>query len=160
MEPANKILTFEKTTETLQKLKHKKKKIVLVGGIFDILHRGHIEFLENSKKEGDVLIIALESDQKAREEKGKNRPINIQDDRAFMLSRFEFVDYIIMLPYLRHDLEYRDLVKLLQPDIIAITNSDPLIRLKESYAKEVGGKVLEVISKIKDYSTTSIETKL
>ena len=144
----------------MRRLKHQGKRIVLVGGAFDLIHRGHVEFLEKAKNEGDILIILLESDKKTREIKGKNRPINTQEDRAFILSRFKMVDYILLLPYFRRDQDYEKLVKMVQPDIIAVTKSDTLIKLKKRYAREVGGRLVEVISKIKDYSTTKLEEKI
>ena len=61
-------------------------KIVLVGGCFDILHLGHVVFLEKAKKEGDVLVVLLESDEKVRFLKGKGRPVHTQSERAEILS--------------------------------------------------------------------------
>lgn len=154
------ILTIEQSIDVVKQLKETGQKIILVGGIFDLIHRGHIEFLEASKKEGDILIVLLESDVKTREIKGRSRPINTQKDRAFILSKFYMVDYIILLPYFKRDQDYEELVKMLQPDIIAVTKSDSLTELKRKYAKNVGGKFAEVIARIKDYSTSKIEEKI
>src|SRR3990167_3572354 len=155
-----KIITIEQTRKVVKQLKREGKRIVLVGGIFDLIHRGHVEFLEAAKKEGNVLIVFLESDEKTREIKGKNRPINAQVDRAFVLSRFVMVDYILLLPHFKKDKDYEKLVKLLQPDIIAVTKSDTLKKLKKRYARSVGGKLVEVISRIKEYSTSKIEERI
>ena len=155
-----KIITVEQAARTIKKIKHQGQRIVLVGGIFDFIHKGHVEFLEAAKKEGDILIALLESDLKTREIKGKNRPVNTQEDRAFVLSRFIMVDYVILLPYFRRDQDYEELVKTLQPDIIAVTKTDALSNLKKRYAKMVGGNLVEVISRIKNYSTTRLEEKI
>ena len=155
-----KIITIEQSIEVVKRLKHHGKRIVLIGGIFDLIHRGHVEFLERARKEGDSLIVLLESDAKTREVKGKSRPINPQKDRAYVLSRFIMIDYIILLPYFKKDQDYERLVNTVQPDIIAVTKADSLMELKRKYARKVGGKLIEVIARLKDYSTTTIEEKL
>lgn len=155
-----KILTLEQAIGIVKQLKREGQKMVLVGGIFDLIHRGHVEFLEAAKREGDALIVLLESDEKTIEIKGRNRPINTQEDRAFVLSRFVMVDYILLLPYFKKDKDYEKLVKMLQPDIIAVTKVDMLKNLKKRYAEAVGGKLVEVISRIKEYSTTFILNKV
>ncbi len=80
----------------LKKLKRKKQKIVFTNGVFDILHRGHVEYLAKAKSFGDVLILGLNSDASVRRLKGKNRPINKQLDRAIVLLALESVDYVVM----------------------------------------------------------------
>jgi rfaE bifunctional protein nucleotidyltransferase chain/domain len=154
-----KVLTVEQSVGIVKQLKRAGKKIVLVGGVFDLLHRGHVEFLEKSKKEGDCLMIFLESDKKTQETKGRKRPINNQEDRAFVLSKLNMVDFVLKLPYLEKDEEYEKLVKRLQPAIIAVTKGDSLIELKRKYARAVGGKLVEVISRIKNYSTSKLSSR-
>jgi rfaE bifunctional protein nucleotidyltransferase chain/domain len=113
-----KIIKVEQLGNLVKRSKLQGKKIVLVGGVFDLIHRGHIEFLEKAKREGDILIVLLESDEKARKIKGKTRPINNQKDRAFVLSAFRMIDYVISLPYFKEDRDYETLVKTIRPDII------------------------------------------
>lgn len=155
-----KVIRYEQIPALIRQLKVADRRIVLAGGIFDLIHRGHVEFLEAAKREGDILIVLLESDEKTKEIKGKNRPINKQCDRAFVLSKFTMVDYIFLLPYFKKDQDYERLVKMLRPDIIAVTKTDMLKDLKERYAKAVGGKLIEVISRIKEYSTTESLRKI
>src|SRR3990167_8467163 len=138
-----KIITIEQSIDIAKQLKQECKRIVLVGGIFDLIHRGHVEFLEAAEREGNVLIVLLESDEKTKEIKGKNRPINAQVDRAFVLSRLVMVDYILLLPHFKKDQDYEKLVKVLQPDIIAVTKSDTIKKLKKRYAKSVNGRLVE-----------------
>jgi len=151
-----KVITVNKAGNFVSKLKQENKKIVLAGGCFDILHAGHIAFLEKSKKVGDVLILLLESDEAIKKLKGENRPINKQSIRAKILSAVEFVDFIILLPEKFETNDYRKLVKSISPDIIAVTAGDPNIKEKKSQAKEVGGKVKVVLKKLPDYSTTKL----
>lgn len=153
-------LTIEQSIDVVKKLKRNSRKIVLVGGIFDLIHRGHIEFLEKAKKQGDILIALLESDEKTREVKGKKRPINNQADRAFVLSRLSIVDFVVLLPHFKSNQDYQKLVIMIRPDIIAITKNDPLTDLKKKYAHMTGGKLIEVLSRVKDYSTSKLEENL
>lgn len=130
----------------------RKKKIVLVGGCFDVLHYGHVYFLKKAKKLGDFLVVALESDANTRKLKGHKRPIHTQKQRAEMLKSLRFVDKVILLP---PSPDYLSLVKKVRPDVIAATQGDSLIKNKEKLAKLVGAKVV-VIPKIKTSSTTQI----
>ena len=72
------------------------QKIVMTNGCFDIIHPGHVYLLAESKKLGDVLIVAVNSDASVRRLKGDNRPINNQDDRLYVLSGLQSVDYVIL----------------------------------------------------------------
>ncbi len=158
----NKIISLNQ----LGNIKRGSKKLVLVGGCFDILHIGHLRFLQEAKKAGDILfrqkqtclLVALESDQKTKTLKGKNRPIHSQPERAEILSSLEDVDYVLLLPYFQGDRQYRDLIKNIKPEIVAVTENDPIKEKKQNQAKMVGGKLV-VIPKIKTPSTTQL-TKL
>lgn len=152
----NKILTIQQAIDVSNKLKAEGKAIVLAGGCFDILHIGHIDFLNEAKKRGDVLFVLLESDEAIRRIKGNNRPINSQADRARILSALLGVDYAIILPQLKTDKEYDDVVIKLRPDIIATTKGDKYKKHKERQAKLIGAKVVDVIKNISNKSTTKL----
>lgn len=156
----DKIVNINKAVKITKRIHQQGKQIVLVGGCFDILHQGHLQFLEKSKKQGDFLFVFLESDQKITTMKGKNRPINNQKNRAETLSKLNFVDYIITLPFFKADKDYDDLVFELKPDIIATTKGDPVKFHKERQAKVLKIKVLDVIEKIPNQSTTQLIRKL
>lgn len=146
-----------KNLETLsQTLRQQGKKIILAGGCFDILHKGHVEFLEKSKHLSGVLIIFLESDASIRQIKGPGRPVNTQDDRAILLSKLDMIDYIIPLPPLLRDGDYLHLVKKIKPDIIAITKGDKNKEKKLVQANSVHAKLIEVVKVKKNYSTSNI----
>lgn len=132
-----------------------KNRVVLVGGCFDLLHYGHIAFLKQAKAQGDHLVIALESDENVRRMKGPNRPIHNQGQRKLMLEALKFVDEIIMLPTLTTDQEYLGLVHRLKPQVIAVTESDPILDKKQQQASEVGAEVV-VIPKIHTPSTSQL----
>ena len=82
--------------ETIKKLQAQGKKIVATNGCFDILHVGHLRYLEASKALGDVLVVGLNSDKSVKRLKGESRPINNQDDRAEMLLALKPVDFVVI----------------------------------------------------------------
>jgi rfaE bifunctional protein nucleotidyltransferase chain/domain len=132
---------------------------VLTGGCFDILHIGHVRFLSEAKAMGDYLVVLLESDKKVEELKGKSRPVFIQQERAEMLSALRDVDLVVLLPAMKNDSDYFNLVMKIKPNIIAVTEDDPHIEKKRCQAKETGGE-LKVISLTKPFSTSRLATIL
>jgi len=89
-------------------------RIVFTNGIFDILHRGHVAYLEEAKSQGDLLILGLNSDESAKRLKGENRPYVGQEDRAFILSRLESVDIVSIFG---EDTPI-NLIKIIKPDVL------------------------------------------
>lgn len=152
----NQTLGIEKIEELAFYLMQSKQRVVLAGGCFDILHIGHIRFLENAKKQGDKLIILLESDENIKESKGKDRPINPQSDRALVLSAIKSVDYVILLPKMKGNDDYKKLIKIIKPDIIAVTKGDKMLEQKKKQAKAVGAKLIEVNKLIPKQSSSKI----
>ena len=90
------IKTFDEIKTLSSKLHSQGKKIVFTNGCFDILHVGHVKYLEVAKSYGDVLILGLNADSSVRKLKGPTRPINTQDDRAYILASLESVDYVVL----------------------------------------------------------------
>ncbi len=130
-------------------------KKVLVGGVFDIIHYGHVHFLREAKSHGDHLIVALESDLNVQRLKGKGRPIHHQNARREMLEALTFVDEVIILPDKMTDKDYKKLVITVKPHVIAITEGDPILNKKKMQAESVGAILVE-IPKIDNISTTKI----
>lgn len=155
-----KILSIQEAIRVAKKLKKQKKSIVLAGGFFDILHLGHINFLQNSKRQGDCLFVLLEDDKKAKERKGSGRPINPQKIRALMLSVLQDVDYVVLLKNMTNNNQYDKIITQMSPGIITATKDDPHIEHKIRQAKLVGGKVKYVNEKIKNHSTTMLVKKM
>ncbi len=122
-------------------------KKVLVGGCFDILHFGHISFLVNAKKKGDLLVILLESDEYIKKSK-RREPFHSQDERAMILSHLDVVDVVVKLPLLTENSEYFELVKKIKPFIIAVTDGDSKVELKQEQACKLDAKVEVVISQL------------
>ncbi|MBI2034894.1 MAG: adenylyltransferase/cytidyltransferase family protein [Candidatus Levybacteria bacterium] len=155
-----KIISISKAIKTSQNLRDQGKRIVLVGGCFDILHVGHIIFLENAKQTADVLIALLENDQRIRQMKGENRPIQTQQDRARILAALESVDYVVTLPYFQNDDQYDKLILSIKPAIIATTKGDPFRNHKERQTKLTGGNLVDVLARVKNQSTSRLASVL
>lgn len=154
------IFTPKRISFLAKQLKLEGKKIVVAGGCFDILHRGHVTFLKAAKVLGDVLIIFLESDERIKKMKGEGRPVNTQKDRAEILAALKSVDYVIILPSEFHNSDYDSLVQKIQPDILATTLGDPKIHHKQRGADLVGAEVKYVCKQIGNYSTQNIIQKI
>jgi len=105
------IKTLNEITVLSEELRARGKKIVFTNGCFDLLHAGHVKYLETAKSFGDVLIVGLNSDQSVSTLKGKNRPINMQMDRAYLLAALKTVDYVVIFD---EDTPY-DLIKAIKP---------------------------------------------
>lgn len=152
----DKIINIKQATKLSQRLRDRGKKIVLVGGCFDILHVAHVKFLERAKQQGDILFVLLESDANVKKLKGKNRPINNQKNRAIVISSLTCVDYVILLPDIKTNDQYDAIVIQIQPSIIATTAKDPNILHKMRQAKKINGKVVRVLQIISDQSTSRL----
>lgn len=133
----------------------KNKKTVLVGGCYELLHYGHLVFLNKAKRAGDYLIIALESDDFIKLNKHKNI-IHNQIQRAEILASLLITDLIIMLPFFPTDKQYSNMVKIIKPDIIAISEDDKQKDNKLHQAQSVGAKLLIVTPRIKEFSSSKI----
>lgn len=154
------IILVNKAVAISKNLKKQGKLVVLAGGCFDILHPGHIVFLQKAKKTGDILIIFLESDEKVRLLKGVNRPIRSQESRAKALAALGIIDYIVMLPMMKNDQEYDQLVVGIKPDVIAVTSKDKSLIHHQRAAKLAGAKLKQVTKIIGNYSTSSLVESL
>ena len=91
-----KIIRKEEAKEIIDKLKKQNKKTVFTNGCFDILHVGHVRYLRESSKYGDILIVGLNSDISVKKIKGDSRPINNENDRAEILAELECVDFVVI----------------------------------------------------------------
>ncbi len=152
----NKIINTKEIEAVAKKLHFANRRIVLVGGCFDLLHVGHITFLEEAKKYGDTVVVFLESDETITATKGPRRPINSQEDRAKILAALETVDVVILLKSNMTDEAYDTLVIALKPAIIATTTGDSNRHHKERQANEIGAQVIDVTMPVHDQSTSKL----
>ncbi|OGB87487.1 hypothetical protein A3H38_02980 [candidate division WOR-1 bacterium RIFCSPLOWO2_02_FULL_46_20] len=140
----------------VKRLKIEGAKIIFTNGCFDLLHLGHVRYLREAKKMGDILIIGLNSDDSVRKLKGKDRPYISEMERAEILASLECVDYVTIFSEQRPD----NLIKLVKPDIHVKGGDYKIDRLPEKKLVEsLGGKVV-VITPIKGKSTTNIVERI
>jgi len=93
---SNKLKSLPELKEIVLKLKSRNKKIITTNGVFDIIHVGHIRYLQKARALGDVLIVGTNNDSSVKRIKGESRPINSQENRAEVLSALESVDYVLI----------------------------------------------------------------
>ena len=134
---------------------YESKKTVLVGGCFDLIHFGHLQFLKKAKSSGEFLIVVLESDEFVNNNKRKD-PIHTQDERAEILSSLESVDLVVKIPYFSTNEEYFEMVKKIKPDIVAVTEGDVQLANKKKQIEDIGGELKVVTPLLKKYSTRKI----
>ena len=132
------------------------KTIVFTNGCFDLLHRGHVEYLNTAKLHGDILIVGINSDRSVHVLKGQNRPLIGQEDRAFIISQLKAVDATIIFD---EDTPYR-LIKDIQPDVL-VKGGDyvPDEVVGKDIVENSGGKVV-IVPLTPGKSTTGILTKI
>lgn len=131
---------------------HKKKghKIVFTNGCFDIIHRGHIELLKKAGEYGDILIVAINTDDSVKRLKGDNRPINTCEDRAFVLNAIMFVDAVTSF---EEDTPF-EILNEIKPDVL-VKGGD--YKPEEVVGRDIVEKVV-IIPFVKGYSTSNIIT--
>jgi len=110
-----KLYRLDQLKKILQVKRQEGKRIVLANGGFDLIHVGHIRYLKEAKKEGDLLIVAINSDSSIRKLKGPGRPILAEDERSEIISSFYFVDYIIIF----NEDTVNNIIQTLKPDVHA-----------------------------------------
>lgn len=140
----------------LKKLREENKTIVTTNGCFDILHVGHVRYLEKTKTFADVLIVALNSDKSVKSIKGENRPINKEEDRAEVLSALKCVDYVVLFD---EDSPIELLLKI-KPDVYTKGADYTVETLPEAKPIIDSGGRIEFISFVEGKSTTSIIEKM
>lgn len=151
-----KIVSGIELSRTLVVARLMNKKIVFTNGCFDIIHRGHIEYLMEAANQGDILIVGLNSDASVKQLKGHGRPVQDQETRAKILSSMFFVTYVVIFD---EETPHR-LISETQPDIL-VKGGDYKIENIVGYdiVKAKGGKVL-TIPFVDGHSTTSLIQKL
>lgn len=146
-------MVIEKYDGSLKEYQNNQK-VVLVGGCFDIVHYGHIEFLKKAKAAGDYLIVALEPDERIKQK--KRTPVHNQQERAEILASISCVDKVVMLPVLKGFDDYNQLVQNINPNVIAVTKDDPQLRNKQKQANNVGAEIIVVTPRLEQFATSFI----
>jgi D-beta-D-heptose 7-phosphate kinase/D-beta-D-heptose 1-phosphate adenosyltransferase len=112
--PASKIWSNDQIVSKVNEIKSQGKSIVFTNGCFDILHRGHAQYLAFARTQGDALVVGLNSDASVRRAKGPTRPVNPEQDRAYVLGSLRAVDFVVIF----EEDEPRDLISQILPDVL------------------------------------------
>ena len=150
--PRTKVMSLEQAIEARKKLAAAGRKLAVTNGCFDLLHRGHAEYLMQARSLADRLFVLINSDASVRALKGPTRPVNLEDDRAFLLACLEFVDGVVIFRSSRCDKE----LAALKPDVYVkggdytVDSLDP----DERAALLQAGSEIRFIPFVPGYSTT------
>ena len=159
-----KVVVLDKLKEIVEIERGRGKKIVFTNGCFDLLHLGHIRYLQEAKRRGDLLIVAVNSDRSLRELKGGDRPLVLQEERAEILAALSAVDYVAIFD---EDTPL-EIIDVLKPDVLvkgAGYREEETERKAIGYivgretVKAVGGEVV-TIPEVKGLSTTRLLEKI
>jgi rfaE bifunctional protein nucleotidyltransferase chain/domain len=149
-------VTLEETRELVARLRNAGKTIVFTNGVFDLLHPGHLRYLQQARSLGGALIVGLNSDRSVQANKGPRRPVNPQDERAEMLEALACVDAVVIFdeetPY--------NLILAIQPDVL-VKGADWAENaiVGRDLVEQRGGKVIRVPVE-QGYSTTAILARI
>jgi len=147
-----KILTRDELLIERRRLRAAGKKLVFTNGVFDILHVGHVRYLEQSRALGDALVVAINSDASVRELKGEGRPLMNENDRAEILAALEAVDYVTIFD----DVSPRALIAELLPDVLVKGGDYALDQIHGREEVEAAGGRVVSLPLVEGASTSKI----
>ncbi len=143
--------------QQLQKAHDNSGVVVLATGVFDLLHREHINFLEQAKAAGDILLVGVETDERVRVIKSTNRPVNSEQERVKKLKQSGLPDAVFLLPKsFNQEREHRAFLRTVEPDILAVSSHTPHLKQKKKLMEEIGGKLQVVYQQNPELSTSQI----
>lgn len=150
------LLSQRDMQKKVKQLQENGKKVVFTNGVFDILHIGHLTYLEEARGLGDVLIVGVNSDRSVKTNKGDKRPINPEKNRAEMLLGLKFVDFTVIFD----EKTPENLLDLLKPDIHVKGGDYKKEDLPETEIVEKNGGEIKILSFVDNISTTEIINKI
>lgn len=153
---SGKIVSIDEMRAARQALRAAGKRLVFTNGCFDILHVGHVRYLQSARSLGDALLVAINSDRAVRDLKGANRPIMTESERAEMLAALGAVDYVTVFD----DLSPRALIRDLLPDVLAKGGDYALEEIHGREEVEAAGGRVVAIPFVEGASTTGIIEKI
>ena len=151
-----KLLTKDSLKRTVETLRKKNKEIVTTNGVFDIMHIGHIRYLQEAKKLGGILIVAINSDSSTKKIKGPKRPLNNENDRAEALAALECVDYVTVF----NEENPIKILGIIKPNVHVKGGDYDIGQIIEKDAVEKNNGKVVLISKVKGYSTTDFISRI
>lgn len=146
------VVTLDKLKEIVEVEKSRGRRIVFTNGCFDLLHLGHIRYLKEAKRRGDLLIVAVNSDRSVRRLKGQPRPIVPEGERAEIVSSLWTVDYVTIF----NEDTPKEVIDILKPDILVKGADYQEEEIVGRQTVKAGGGEVVTIPEIKGYSTTKL----
>lgn len=150
------LLSQSDMEKKIKELKEKGKKVVFTNGVFDILHIGHLTYLQEARHLGDVLVVGVNSNNSVKVNKGDKRPINDEIFRAYMLLGTKFVDYVVIF----NEKTPEKILELLKPSIHVKGGDYKKEDLPETKVVEANGGEVKILSFVDKVSTTKIINKI
>ena len=150
------LLSQNDMEKKIKELKEKGKKVVFTNGVFDILHVGHLTYLQEARELGDVLVVGVNSNSSVKVNKGDKRPINDELHRAYMLLGTKFVDYVVIF----NEKTPEKILELLKPSIHVKGGDYKKEDLPETKVVEANGGEVQILSFVDNVSTTEIINKI
>ena len=150
------LLTAEEMRKEIVKLQKAGKRVVFTNGVFDILHIGHLTYLEEAGNLGDVLVVGVNSDASVKVNKGDKRPINSEKNRAYVLLGTKFVNYAVIFD----EKTPEKLLDILKPDVHVKGGDYKKEDLPETKIVEGNGGEVKILSFVDNVSTTQIINKI
>ncbi|MEO8581566.1 MAG: adenylyltransferase/cytidyltransferase family protein [Patescibacteria group bacterium] len=149
-------MTFAETLHWLQ-AHRSKKTVVLVTGVFDLLHEEHLHFLQRAKELGDILVVGIESDSRVKQLKGENRPIWDQQRRMAEIEATKIAEAVFILPeQFSQPADHEKLISDLHPDFLAISSHTAHQEAKQKIIEKYGGKLSVVLEQNPLVSTSAL----
>lgn len=150
------LLSLEEFLKIRKKIKEEGKKLVFTNGVFDIIHRGHVDYLNRAKALGDYLVVALNSDESVKRLKGEERPINKLEDRAFVLANLKAVDFVVSF---EEDTPF-EIISEIVPDVLVKGGDWKIDQIVGRDIVEANGGKVYSLPYVENYSTTNIINKM
>ena len=144
------VLEIDELKKIIGLAKSTEKKVVFTNGCFDIIHGGHIEFLQKAKSLGDILVVGLNTDNSVKNLKGEGRPIKTEKERANILSALKFIDYITLF----NEATPEKLIREIKPDILVKGDDYKIDEVVGREIVEGYGAHVELIPIVTGHSTT------
>lgn len=150
-----KILNAQQMRTERDRLVAEGKTLVFTNGCFDILHRGHVTYMTFARNQGDALVVGVNSDASVKRNKGDNRPINSQEDRAYVLASLRAVDYVVIFD----DKEPKELIAQILPQVL-VKGKDWAHYVSGREVVEANGGRVVLADMVEGRSTTSTIDKI
>lgn len=153
--PSDKILNIDQMKATRAEMRQNNQTLVFTNGCFDILHAGHVDYLAFSRNQGDALVVGLNSDASVKHNKGENRPINSEEDRACVIAALESVDFVVIFD----DDEPKGIISEIIPDVL-VKGEDWAHYISGREIVEANGGKVVLAKMVEGHSTTNTIDKI